>query len=47
MRRSVLPRSQERQDAMVSVLTAAERQELHRLLNKLVERDDDDGAQSG
>jgi DNA-binding MarR family transcriptional regulator len=42
----VLPRFQQRQEAMVSVLTAAERQELHRLLNKLVERDDD-WAQSG
>lgn len=38
---SVLPRFQERQDRMVAVLTPAERQEFSRLLNKLVERDDD------
>ena len=43
---AVLPRFQERQDSMLSVLTAAERQQLHALLNKLVERDDD-WAQAG
>lgn len=38
---SILPRFRARQDQMMSVLTAAERTELNRLLNKLVERDDD------
>jgi DNA-binding MarR family transcriptional regulator len=38
---SILPRFRERQEQMVSVLTAAERAEFNRLLNKLVERDDD------
>jgi MarR family transcriptional regulator, temperature-dependent positive regulator of motility len=37
----ILPRFRDRQDRMVKVLTAAERAELDRLLNKLVERDDD------
>jgi MarR family transcriptional regulator, temperature-dependent positive regulator of motility len=37
---AILPRFRERQEQMMSVLTAAERAELNRLLNKLVERDD-------
>lgn len=37
----ILPRFQERQARMISVLSAAERAEFDRLLNKLVERDDD------
>jgi MarR family transcriptional regulator, temperature-dependent positive regulator of motility len=37
----ILPRFRERQEQMMSVLTASERAELNRLLNKLVERDDD------
>jgi DNA-binding MarR family transcriptional regulator len=37
----ILPRFRERQEQMMSVLTAAERAELNRLLNKLVEREDD------
>jgi DNA-binding MarR family transcriptional regulator len=37
----MLGRLRERQDGMLSTLTAAERVELNRLLNKLVERDDD------
>lgn len=36
-----LPRFRERQERMLSVLSGAERAELNRLLNKLVERDDD------
>jgi MarR family transcriptional regulator, temperature-dependent positive regulator of motility len=39
--RRILPRFRERQDRMLAVLNAAERAELNRLLNKLVERDDD------
>jgi DNA-binding MarR family transcriptional regulator len=38
---SILPRFRERQERMVSVLSATERAEFNRLLNKLVERDDD------
>jgi DNA-binding MarR family transcriptional regulator len=38
---TILPRFKARQDRMVAVLTAAERAEFNRLLNKLVERDDD------
>jgi MarR family transcriptional regulator, temperature-dependent positive regulator of motility len=38
---TILPRFRERQEQMMAVLTAAERVELNRLLNKLVERDDD------
>lgn len=38
---SILPRFQARQDAMLSVLSTAERKQLNTLLNKLVERDDD------
>jgi DNA-binding MarR family transcriptional regulator len=37
----ILPRFRERQEKMVAVLTAKERTEFNRLLNKLVERDDD------
>lgn len=37
----VLPRFRERQQQMLSVLTSAEQAELNRLLNKLVEREDD------
>ncbi len=37
----ILPQFMERQERMLSVLTAAERVEFNRLLNKLVERDDD------
>ncbi len=38
---SILPQFRERQERMLAVLTAAERAEFNRLLNKLVERDDD------
>lgn len=38
---SILPRFQDRQERMLAVLSGAERRELDRLLNKLVERDDD------
>ena len=38
---AILPRFKQRQDRMVAVLTAAERAEFDRLLDKLVERDDD------
>lgn len=37
----VLPRFRERQDRMMSVLSAAEQAEFDRLLDKLVERNDD------
>jgi DNA-binding MarR family transcriptional regulator len=37
----ILPQFRERQERMVSVLTREERAELDRLLDKLVERDDD------
>lgn len=37
----ILPRFRARQEAMLSVLDPAERSELNRLLNKLVERNDD------
>lgn len=37
----ILPRFRERQDRMVAVLTAEERAEFDRLLDKLVERGDD------
>jgi MarR family transcriptional regulator, temperature-dependent positive regulator of motility len=37
----ILPKFKERQQRMISVLTAAERVEFNRLLNKLVERGDD------
>ncbi len=37
----ILPRFRDRQERMISVLSASERAELSRLLNKLVERDDD------
>jgi MarR family transcriptional regulator, temperature-dependent positive regulator of motility len=37
----ILPRFKERQQRMMSVLTAQERAEFNRLLNKLVERGDD------
>ncbi len=38
---AILPRFRERQERMLSVLSAPERAEFNRLLNKLVERDDD------
>lgn len=37
----ILPQFEERQERMLSVLSAQERAEFNRLLNKLVERDDD------
>lgn len=37
----ILPRFRERQQRMISVLDPSERAELNRLLNKLVEREDD------
>jgi DNA-binding MarR family transcriptional regulator len=37
----ILPRFRERQDRMMAVLSATERAEFSRLLNKLVEREDD------
>lgn len=37
----ILPRFRDRQQRMISVLSAAERAEFDRLLDKLVERDDD------
>jgi MarR family transcriptional regulator, temperature-dependent positive regulator of motility len=37
----ILPRFRERQDRMIAVLTAEERAEFNRLLDKLVERGDD------
>jgi MarR family transcriptional regulator, temperature-dependent positive regulator of motility len=37
----ILPRFRERQERMMAVLSAAERAEFNRLLDKLVERDDD------
>ena len=43
----ILPRFQQRQEAMLSVLSATERGELDRLLNKLVERSDDWAASEG
>jgi MarR family transcriptional regulator, temperature-dependent positive regulator of motility len=37
----ILPRFRDRQEGMMAVLTSSERAELNRLLNKLVEREDD------
>ena len=37
----ILPRFRDRQEQMMAVLSATERAELSRLLNKLVEREDD------